>query len=77
MQWISRARETCEPVLQMGPDGPHFMSTLYRTLQLNVDALDGVETGPSKASVQDELTLMIFQRREHRSKVRYELFFWN
>ena len=72
MQWISRARETCEPILQMVPDGPHSMSTLYRILQLNVDALDGVETSPSVASVQNELTLTIFQQRERRSKVRYD-----
>jgi len=72
MQRISRARETCEPVLQMGPNGPHSMLTLYRTLQLNIDTLDGVETGPSEASVQDELTLTIFQQRERRSKVRYD-----
>jgi len=56
----------------MGQDGPHSLSTLYQTLRLNFDGLDDIETGPSKASAQDERALKSFQQRERRSKARHD-----
>ena len=49
MQRIARSRAICEPVLQMVPDEPRSVSTLFQTLRLSVDALDGFETSPSEA----------------------------
>ena len=60
MQRIARARQICKLVLQMGPDRPYSVSTLYWILRLNVDALDGVKTEPSETSAHDKQTLRVF-----------------
>jgi len=36
MQKIVRAREICKLVLQMGPYGPHSVSTFFQTLRVMV-----------------------------------------
>jgi len=51
------------------------MSTLYRTLRLNVDAVDHVKIGPSEASAQDEQTPTIFNSESVDLKIDMTSFF--
>ena len=66
MQRISRTKFIAEPIIRMEPTGSHTIPSYYQTLCRTVDALDGNETPPAKATLGEESS----QRRERWSKYR-------